>query len=154
MDALTDYMRELVALYPLGFVATTNADGTPNLSPKGTCLVLDAGHLMFGEIRSPNTLRNLQRNPAMEINFIDFLARKGFRTRGEARFVARGETEFAQLIPRFAQWGELAERINGIVILAVREARLLTSPAYDLGATEEDLRAHWTRRYLGEPGGS
>jgi len=145
---LTEQMKAIIANNRLGFVATVDADGTPNLSPKGTCLVLDDEHILFGEIRSPNTLRNLQARPSMEINFADFFSRKAVRVKGTAQLLPRGSTEFETLVELFSRWGELIERINGIVKLHVKRAHLLVSPAYDLGATEAELREIWREHFL------
>lgn len=149
MGKLTEYMKQVVEEHKLGFVATICEDGSPNLSPKGTCLILDDDHIIFGEIRSPNTRRNLEQRPAMEINFVDQFARKGFRAKGTATYIARGTSEFDELFGRFAQWGELAAKMNGIVKLKIDRALPLSTPAYDLGATEEELRAHWKNYFLG-----
>jgi hypothetical protein len=51
--SLTDDMRRVVGEQRLGFVATVCADGTPNLSPKGTVVVWHDHHLVFADLRSP-----------------------------------------------------------------------------------------------------
>lgn len=79
MGILTDDMKRVITEQRLGFVATVDEDGTPNLSPKGTMVILDDEHLAFGEIRSPNTVRNLRERPVAEVNFVDPTARKGYR---------------------------------------------------------------------------
>ena len=152
MGTLTDDMKRIVAEQKLGFVATVDADGSPNLAPKATMLVLDDGHVMFGDIRSPNTIANVRERPAMEINFVDAFVRKGYRFKGRARYAERGSAEFEALLPRFEQWGALCDRFRGIVILAVERAAAVTSPAYDDGATESELRAHWSK-YFADLGG-
>lgn len=149
MGKLNEYMKKVVEEQKLGFVATVCEDGSPNLSPKGTCLVLDDDHIIFGEIRSPNTRRNLEQSPSMEINFVDQYARKGFRAKGTATYLRRGTADFDELIGRFAQWGELSHNINGIVKLKIDRALPLTTPAYDIGATEEELRKHWVGYFSG-----
>ena len=151
MSKLTEAMKRVVCEQKLGFVATVNEDGTPNLSPKATFLVLDDDHLMFGEIRSPNTIRNIAKRPAMEVNFVDPFARKGFRVQGQATFLARGTTAFDELILLFDQWGVLTEQMNGIVKLRVEQAIPVTSPAYDRGAKEEDLRETWLAYFTRPP---
>lgn len=148
MTVLSDEMQRLVEAQRLGFVATVCEDGSPNLSPKGTFVVVDASHLAFGELRSPNTLRNLRRDPRVEVNCVDPFTRKGYRFKGRAVVLAPGSAEFAALHPAFvAVWGALAARLNAIVRIEVTEARPLTSPAYDLGATEAELRQSWTRKF-------
>src|SRR5215207_1222536 len=79
---LTDDMKRIVLEQRLGYAATVCADGTPNLSPKGTTTVFDDDHLMFADIHSPDTVRNLQRNPAIELNVVDPIVRKGYRFKG------------------------------------------------------------------------
>ena len=67
---LTAEMKRVVREQRLGFVATVNADGTPNVSPKATFIVLDDATIGFGDIRSPGTPRNSKSNPAVEVNFV------------------------------------------------------------------------------------
>ncbi len=148
---LTEEMKRVVAEQKLGFVASICADGTPNLSPKGTFLVRDDAQLMFAEIRSPNTRRNIAANPNVEINFVDVFARKGFRFKGKARFIDKGTQEYEDLLPAFIDgWGEeFAAIFNGIVTVAVESAAPLSTPAYDIGAEETALRKQWLTYFTG-----
>ena len=136
---LTADMKRVVAEQKLGFVATVDADGTPNLSPKGTMQVLDDEHIVFADIRSPGTMANVVRNPAMEINFVDPFCRKGYRFKGTARVVAKDSAEFATLVARYST-SLLKDRYRAFVVLHVTKAAPLISPAYDVGATEAVLR--------------
>lgn len=139
--------KNLIAAFPLGFVATVTEDGHPHLSPKGTFLMLDEATIAFGEIRSPGTLANLAHRPEAEVNFVDPFKRKGLRIRGAARVVGPG-AEFDRLIPHWrAVWGDLAGRINALVLIAADEVRPLTTPPYDDGATEEEMIALYKRKY-------
>ncbi len=146
---LTDEMRRLIEEQRLGFVATANPDGSPNLSPKATFVAVDSHTIGFAEIRSPRTLANVQRDGRVEVNFVDPFARRGFRFRGAARFVMRGEAEFDRLYPTWhAIWGdELGAVFNGFVLITVESAKPLTSPAYDLGADERALRDEWLAKH-------
>jgi predicted pyridoxine 5'-phosphate oxidase superfamily flavin-nucleotide-binding protein len=139
---LTADMKRVIGEQKLGFVATVNADGTPNLSPKGTMLVLDDDHIVFADIRSPGTMANIARSPAMEINFVDPFNRKGYRFKGAARVVAKGAPEFGSLITRYPA-SMLADRYRAFVVLRVAQAAPLVSPAYDAGATEPALREQY-----------
>ena len=142
---LTPDMQRVVEEQRLGFVATAAPDGTPNVSPKGTFIVLDAETIAFGEIRSPGTLRNLRANPRIEVNFVDPFVRKGYRFAGTAVVVERGNDRFDALLCRFRS--ALAPRMRAIVAITVTKALPLTSPAYDDGATEPELRRLWTSRF-------
>jgi hypothetical protein len=142
---LTPDMKRIIEEQRLGFVATAGADGTPNVSPKGTFVVLDDETIGFGEIRSPGTVRNLRANPRVEVNFVDPFVRKGYRFAGTAIVVERGNGAFDALLGHFR--GALAPRMRAIVTITVTKALPLTSPVYDDGKTEPELRRAWTARF-------
>ena len=144
---MTPGMTQVVREQRLGFVATVNADGTPNLSPKGTFVVVNAATVAFAVIRSPGTLRNLAAIPAVEVNFVDPFTRRGCRLFGTARIVRRGDAGFDGLLPLFADHGDLVLRTRAVVLIAVTRALPLSSPAYDDGASENVLRRAWTDRF-------
>jgi predicted pyridoxine 5'-phosphate oxidase superfamily flavin-nucleotide-binding protein len=145
-------MKRIVAEHPLGFLATVAPDGTPNVSPKGTFVVLDERTLAFAEIRSPQTIRNLKTNPRAEVNFVDPFVRKGYRFSGTARLVQRGEEGFDALLERIRS--SFAARVRTVVVIAVEKAAPLTSPSYDDGRSEAELRKSWTAHFRKlQPGG-
>jgi len=146
MGVLTDDMRRLVEA-ELGFVATVCPDGTPNLSPKGTIAVWEDDHLVFADLRSPGTVANLRSNPSVEINVVDQLVRKGYRIKGTGT-VHTDDEVFERGIEFYEARGTVnaRARIRGIVIVAVENASAVTSPAYDIGLTEDDLREQNLRR--------
>ena len=71
MVVITEEVKNFVNFQKLGYVATVSNDNTPNLSPKGTIIVLDESHLVFADIQSPKTIENLEHNPSIEINVVD-----------------------------------------------------------------------------------
>lgn len=145
---LSSSARDLIKTFSLGFVATVRADGRPAISPKGTFLVLDDQTIAFGNIRSPGTMANIAHQPEVEVNFIDQWKRKGLRVRGPATVLARGTDEFAALIPDwYAIWGDLADRVTAIVKITVIEAKPMTTPPYDDGATEEQMIALYKSKF-------
>ena len=145
MGAIGPDARRVIDEQRLCFVATVNADGTPNLSPKGTIGVLDDDHLAFGDIRSPRTVENLRARPAVEINVLDPIGRRGYRFRGTAEIVDPGP-RFDALEATFRARG-LEHPFNCVVVVTVVRAEPVVSPAYDDGLTEDEIRARWRRHY-------
>ncbi len=144
---LTPKMIDLIETWRLGFVATVSVGGHPNVSPKGTFVVLDDRTVAFGEIRSPQTVTNIQNQPEVEVNFVNPLNRKGLRLRGQAGLVRRGTDAFENLFPKFsAEWGGLADKIKLIVKIEIETVSPLSSPAYDMGATEAELVATYKQK--------
>ena len=141
---LSSDMQRVVLEQSLGFVATVTADGRPNLSPKGTTTVLDPGHLLFADIASPGTVENLRSNPAVEVNVVDPILRKGYRFAGTGTVHTVGpEYERGLEVLRDRGFTASAERTRSIVVIEVTSASPLVSPAYAAGGTEESVTARW-----------
>jgi len=143
MGILTADMKRIVNEQKLGFVATVCPDGTPNLSPKGTMEVWDDDHLIFVDVRSPRTVANLRSNPAIEINLVDQLVRKGYRFKGTAEVLDSG-TIFDRVVASRRASGA-ANTVRAVVLVTVTRALSITSPVYDLGLSEADVRERYLR---------
>ena len=146
---LTAPMKELIATFPLGFVATVTPEGKPAVSPKGTFLVLDDRRIAFSDIRSPGTRVNLQTDPALEVNFVDPFRRTAVRVSGSATLYRKGSDWFAQMHPRWIEtFGEtLAKRIGWLVEIDVESASEIWTPPYDEGVTESEMIAIYKDKY-------
>ena len=144
---ITAAARALIETWRLGFVASADAGGRVNVSPKGTFIVVGDDTLAYAEMRSPNTVRNIQERPEVEINFVDILSRKGVRLRGHARLENRGSATFGELLPQFsAHWPDLGDMFNAAVLIVISICNPLVSPAYEKGAEEAELRALWKQK--------
>jgi predicted pyridoxine 5'-phosphate oxidase superfamily flavin-nucleotide-binding protein len=145
MCILTADMKRVVDQQRLAFVATVCADNTPNLSPKGTIAVIDDDQLVFANIRSPQTIANLRRNSAIEINVVDPIVRKGYRFKGTGTVLESG-AQYEEVTAFFAARG-VSNRIREVVVIKVEHALPVTSPAYDVGLSEVEIRTRWERHY-------
>lgn len=148
MAGLIAEARRVVNEQRLAFVATVCPDGTPNVSPKGTIAVWDDDHLVFADIRSPGTVANISRNPAVELNVVDPFSRKGFRFKGTAEIVRDGELfakilDFYQSRRGYTSNAKRRPAIRAFVLVKVERVLPLISPAYDDGSDEKSVRAWW-----------
>jgi uncharacterized protein len=141
-------MKRVVAEQSLGFVATVCPDGTANVSPKGTLAVYDDEHLVFLDLHSPGTIRNLGVNPSIEINVVDPIRRKGYRFKGEATVVGPGAGLEQILDALGREPGPARDRVRHAVLVRVELMAPLVSPAYDQGASEQEVVARWRARHL------
>ncbi len=149
MNKITDDMDAIIKQAMLSFVATVNEDGTPSLSPKASLTVRD-GTLYFADIASPRTIRNLKRNPAVEINVVDVFQRRGYRFTGRAVILAQGVDEFTII----ADW---VRTVNGseypvdhVVRIETTAISPLLSPAHvfaDPPRSQEEIRASYIQKY-------
>jgi len=145
MTEFDDEIRNFVNFQKLGYVATISSDGSPNLSPKGTIAILDDSRLVFANIRSPQTVENLTKNPSIEINVIDPFSRMGYRFKGIANILSDGD-DFKKIIVYFEKKG-IKSKISDIIVVNVKSFSKVTSPSYDIGLKKDDLVEKWKQYY-------
>jgi predicted pyridoxine 5'-phosphate oxidase superfamily flavin-nucleotide-binding protein len=143
MKQISENIKKFLSVQKLGYVATVSENGIPNLSPKGTIIAWDENTLAFADIRSPNTIKNLEKNANLEINVVDPLLRKGFRFKGQGIIIKNGET-YEAILSRYRENG-IKSPIGAIVLVGLSEILEVTSPLYDLGISEEEMKEKWKK---------
>lgn len=146
MPVITDDMKNLLQTQKLGYVATVSPDNTPNVSPKGTIIPYDDEQLVFADIKSPQTMLNLEKNSSLEINVVNPLTRKGFRFKGTGTIHREGEV-FSKMLDVYKEMG-IKSKISGVVVVKLSEIREITSPLYDLGFSEQEILDKWKKQLL------
>jgi len=117
MAKLTEEARKRIGELHPALVATSSTSGRPNVSAKGSLRVLDDDHVVFADVASPRTIKNITENPQVAIICLDVVTRRGCRVWGQAEVITEGE-----LFEGMAT--ELAERhmtVNHVVKVAVEE---------------------------------
>jgi predicted pyridoxine 5'-phosphate oxidase superfamily flavin-nucleotide-binding protein len=152
MGILTKEIKEFVNRQKLGFIATVCADGTPNLSPKGTTTAWDDDHLVFADIYSPGTIDNLLINPSIEINVVDGFIRKGYRFKGTATVLSNGPL-FEEVVAHYNNRGAVY-LIKHVVLVKVERVLPVSSPVYDTGISENEVRKKWITYWNGQGRGN
>ena len=141
MAVITSEIKTFLNSQKLGYVATVSSDGKPNISPKGTIIAWSDNLLAFANIRSPDTVMNLQHNPFVEINVIDPLSRKGYLFTGTAKII-KNTPLYVEILNHYRTNG-IKSPINSIVIVDISSVSEVTSPLYDLGQNEEEIKLKW-----------
>ena len=145
MVIITEEIKNFVNFQKLGYVATVSNDNTPNLSPKGTIMVLDESHIAFADIQSPKTVENLKHNPSIEINVVDTFSRRGYRFSGTAEIILSGD-KFNKIITYYKTSG-VKSSIKSVILVKIEKLSEVFSPLYDLGHTEDELKTKWKKYY-------
>ncbi|MCV0391848.1 MAG: pyridoxamine 5'-phosphate oxidase family protein [Nitrosopumilus sp.] len=142
---ISEEIKEFLSQQRLGYVATVTPNGKPNLSPKGTIIGWNNTSLAFADIRSPDTITNLKNNSNVEINVIDPLLRKGYLFKGEARIITDSNL-YADILAYYRSIG-VKSPINSIVMVSVSHVSEVTSPLYDLGISEQEIKSKWKKHF-------
>ena len=141
MSIITNKIKFFLSTQKLGYVATVSSEGKPNISPKGTIIAWSSELLAFANIRSPDTIINLQNNSFVEINVIDPLSRKGYLFKGTGKII-KDTPMYDDIVNHYRATG-VQSPINSVVIIRVSSVSEVISPLYDLGKSEEDIKLKW-----------
>lgn len=86
---IPEFLQEFIQ-GKVGWVATASAGGLPNISLKGSLRVLDDEHLMFADLYSLKTRKNLQENPQVAVMVYDPETRAGYCLKGTTEMISEG----------------------------------------------------------------
>ncbi len=90
MSKLTQEMKDMISTQQC-FIATVNADGTPNVAPKRSTRVLSDESLIFTEGTGGATYENIKRGSKVSIAVVNREIVDGYRFLGEASLFDSGE---------------------------------------------------------------
>lgn len=76
----------------LAYVATADAQGVPNVVPKGEIAITDDGnYIVFADLYSHQTKKNLKRNPNVAITVVNPASYEGYQLKGKAMVIERSK---------------------------------------------------------------
>ncbi len=122
MGMIEDAHKSLIQDVGLCYVATASPDGAPNVSPKGSILVLDDDHLAFADIMSPGSRANLESNDQVAIYVCRPEKFQGFQFKGTAELSKEGPV-YDRLAAAIDEKGLELPPIQNAVKIKVEEIR-------------------------------
>jgi predicted pyridoxine 5'-phosphate oxidase superfamily flavin-nucleotide-binding protein len=127
---LTDAIRETARRSVLCWLATVDAEGQPNVSPKEVWAIADDQHVVVAHIASPISARNIAQHPQVCLSFVDVFVQKGFKLLGRAREVLADDPEFATWAkPLLAMVGQRFT-IHSVLVIQVQSVAAIVAPSY------------------------
>lgn len=134
----------------LCWLATADAQGRPNVSPKEIFALVDAQHLVIAHIASPVSVRNIATNPQVCVSLVDVFAQKGFKLTGTARVLARGDAEFARWAAPLCAMAGPRFTVQAVLLVRATDVAPILAPSYRLypeQTTEASQVASAMQRY-------
>lgn len=115
MTKLSEDLKNAINQIKPAMVATASKNGEPNVSPKGSLRVLDDPYLIFADIRSPQTIKNLKENPYISAIGYDPSKKKGWRIWGRAVEILSSGDLYEQLRKEYASKGGVNQVVKIMV---------------------------------------
>ena len=113
---LSEKAKELIGEIHPALVATADKTGKPNVSAKGSLRVLDSEHLLFADIASPRTIKNIRENPQVAVICLNATERKGCRIWGNAEVLVSGPL-FLEAAKEFAHKNMTVKNVVKIAVM-------------------------------------
>lgn len=125
-------VRESIEKSVLCWLATTDGNGQPNVSPKKLFTVSDDYRLLIADVSSQQTVKNLFENRLVCASFIDIFKEKGFKLKGRARLINSNTPEFEQKKTPLLRMSGGRFEINHIIEVEVCSVAPILAPSYVL----------------------
>ena len=127
-DYMTDYVQGFIRQSPFAVMATSDADGNCDASPKGGkpgfVKILDSGHLLFPDIAGNKlfqSYKNVDGNPSIGLLFIIPGVDDTVRVNGKASIVSKSELEDLDVEVSLYEPDDRSQHLQGLII-TVEEA--------------------------------
>jgi predicted pyridoxine 5'-phosphate oxidase superfamily flavin-nucleotide-binding protein len=116
----------------LCWLATVDADGVPNVSPKEVWATIGDRHVVVANIASPVSARNIAANAAVCVSFIDVFVQKGFKVKGRGTVVRPGDAEYARWAAPLEEMTRGRFPIRSVIVVEVSAVAPIVAPSYRL----------------------
>lgn len=136
---LTEDVLKYLESSVLCWLATVDAEGAPNASPKEIFAPMGSDTVLVANIASPNTVRNIQTNPKVCLSFVEVFVQKGYKLHGTAHIVPANDPRFAELATPLLAMTQGAFPVHSVICVRVERIETIVAPSYRLfpGTTEE-----------------
>ena len=134
----------------LCWLATVDAQGQPNVSPKEIFTFSDSEHLLIANIASPSSVRNILANPRVCVSFVDVFVQKGFKVSGTARNVRPQDMDYEKWVRPLTAMAGPRFPIRSVIVIQVSKCEPIFAPSYQFypdETTEQSQAASAMRAY-------
>ncbi|MFB2594041.1 pyridoxamine 5'-phosphate oxidase family protein [Paracoccus sp. p4-l81] len=143
---LTDALRHDLRDAVLCWVATADATGQPNVSPKEIFALTADDRLVIADIASPVTVSNLRQNPRLCVSLIDVFRQKGWKLTGSATLIDRDAPGFGETGAEVLALAGRDFPVRRLIVMTPDRAVPILAPSYrvfpDRTEANQIARAH------------
>lgn len=130
MNSLNDEALQYVEKSVLCWLATVDADGFPNVSPKEIFCARGRDELLIANIASPGSLQNILRHGAVCVSFVDVFVQKGFKVKGRAQVFETGQAGFEERAQPLVRMAGERFPFSTLFAVAVSAVEPIVAPSY------------------------
>ncbi|MBL8587722.1 MAG: pyridoxamine 5'-phosphate oxidase family protein [Methylobacteriaceae bacterium] len=146
---LTEAVRQDIRRSVLCWLATVDAAGQPNVSPKEVFCAQGEEAILIADIASPGSVSNIRGNPQVCVSFIDVFRQKGWKVAGAATIIGRDEAGFEAIGRELIAMAGPSFPVRHVIRLTPQRISRILAPSYAIfpDRTEEERMAEIYRLY-------
>jgi predicted pyridoxine 5'-phosphate oxidase superfamily flavin-nucleotide-binding protein len=129
---ITTDVKKYIDKSVLCWLATSDSDNFPNVSPKEMFTWRDDATLLIAHLTSPNSIRNIKANPKVCVSFVDVFVQKGYKLKGIARLIDKADADFAAAVKPIINLFTDKYPVQAMIEIAVTSVLAITAPSYFL----------------------
>jgi len=116
----------------LCWLASVDADGMPNVTPKEIFAAHGEDMIVIADIASTNSVRNIRAHPKVCVSFVDIFRQRGFKIAGTARVIAPDQPDFAGLAGEVLAKAGPDFPVRNLIAVRVDKISRIWAPSYAL----------------------
>jgi uncharacterized protein len=150
---LNNDVKKCISKSVLCWLATSNENNVPNVSPKEMFTFQDDDTLLIAHLASPNTINNIKVNPYVCVSFIDVFVQKGYKLKGIAQIVDKTDLCFSEKVKPIIDLFTNKFPIMAVIEIKISSVAPIIAPSYFLykETTEEGQIASAMETYQVRP---
>ena len=125
-------VRNYIDKSVLCWLATSDRQNQPNVSPKEIFTYKDETTLLIANIASPNSIENIKDNPNVCVSFVDVFVQKGFKIKGIAILIDRDHDSFKEKTKLLTDLFTDNLPIKTLIEIKVTKVDIIQAPSYFL----------------------
>lgn len=114
----------------LCWLATVDARGQPNVSPKEVFCVHGGSQIFVANIASPNSVKNIKENRNVCLSFINIFKQKGYKVKGEANVYSSGEEFYKKHGTEIIKLAGDKFVVKNLIVIDAKEISEVLAPSY------------------------
>lgn len=129
---LNEEIKKYIKSSVLCWLATSNNQNEPNVSPKEIFTYKDDNTLLIAHIASPNSISNIKDNPSVCLSFVNIFNQKGYKLKGIAQIIEKTNPIFSEKVKALTDLFTDEFPIHAIIEIEVKKVDTIQAPSYFL----------------------
>jgi uncharacterized protein len=131
MDMLDNEVIKYINQSVLCWLATSDKDNFPNVSPKEMFTHFQ-DKILIANLASPNSVNNIVENNKVCVSFVDFFVQKGFKIKGLAKIISKNDIDFETKVKPLIDLYSDKFIIHDVIEITVQKVAPIQAPSYFL----------------------